>query len=311
MVRRRSSWALSTVVLALLLCPWRGAAQTVTVNRAVTAPHLSGQRSGSWSHTVSGTQRYLLVGLAGWDNSSTLSSVQVRYNNVLMTSLGGTDGAGKNKARFWGLVAPATGTHTVSVANIPQGFAELGGGSISFVNVHQTMPTGALVTELDGDASVTLPVLTGDVGVDIFYSGQGPARPVMVAPGTARVAGSCCGIKWFMMGTAPGSGMVTLRWQDPDGPADFAQTAMVLKRASPPPTGPITVEWTYAGTEGDVFQMERCTVPCGPMAPVASLDIDDRQWIDSAVSPTTQYCYRMAVSTAGVLAPYSNTMCSP
>lgn len=74
--------------------------------------------------------------------------------------------------------------------------------------------------------------------------------------------------------------------------------------------GPITLLWDYTGG-GDAFQVERCTVPCGALAPVASVAIGDRTWIDNTVAPTLDYCYRLAAVTGGMLGPYSTTECSP
>jgi hypothetical protein len=79
--------------------------------------------------------------------------------------------------------------------------------------------------------------------------------------------------------------------------------------ASPPPPGPITVIWAWSGG-GETFQVERCTVPCGAMAAVAAVAITDRQWTDTGVQPTSNYCYRLAVVTGGSRGPYSNTLCS-
>jgi hypothetical protein len=84
----------------------------------------------------------------------------------------------------------------------------------------------------------------------------------------------------------------------------------VTVMSPPPPPGPITVNWIYDGT-GDAFQIERCTVPCGPMAPVATLAMSNRSWTDTNVAPDLDYCYRMAVLTGSTLGSYSNIMCSP
>jgi hypothetical protein len=79
--------------------------------------------------------------------------------------------------------------------------------------------------------------------------------------------------------------------------------------ASPPPPGPITVIWAWSGG-GETFQVERCTVSCGAMAAVAAVAITERQWTDTGVQPTSNYCYRLAVVTGGSRGPYSNTLCS-
>jgi hypothetical protein len=75
-------------------------------------------------------------------------------------------------------------------------------------------------------------------------------------------------------------------------------------------TAPITLLWDYSGG-GETFQVERCTVPCGPMAAIASVAIGDRTWIDTNVARALDYCYRLAAVSGGTRGPYSATGCSP
>ncbi|MFZ2763591.1 MAG: peptidoglycan-binding domain-containing protein, partial [Minisyncoccia bacterium] len=207
---------------------------TVSVDSSINSPDLSNQISGSWSHTTSGNDRYLVVGLSGWDNTSSLTGVIVSYAGVPMTKLGGVQTSGQNNAVLWGLVNPAIGTNTVSISNIPSGYTELGGGSISFTNVNQTVSTGSLVKEpVGGDASVKVTLATGDLGVDILYSGSGTQAPVVGANGIMRVNMNLLSPqteKWLMMATEGGTGTVTMSWTDAGG-ADFAQVAIPIKVA--------------------------------------------------------------------------------
>jgi len=206
----------------------------VTFDAATNGGDLSNATSGSWSHaTNTGTNRYLVVGLAGWDGVDSLTNVAITYNGVAMTKLGGEQTAAFNNAILWGLANPASGSNTVSISNIPSGYAELSGGSVSFTNVHQTSSTGTLVSELDGDASVDIASLTVlDLGVDILYSGVGMTEPVIGAGGSKRVNANLASnsAKWMMMGTEGGAGTVTMSWTDADG-SDFGQAAVPLKSA--------------------------------------------------------------------------------
>jgi len=107
-----------------------------------------------------------------------------------------------------------------------------------------------------------------------------------------------------------GSNLITVTAYDAAGNTATDTLTVTLMSSTPPP-GPITVDWSFSGS-GDTFQMERCVAPqpC-PMASVAAIAIGDRTWTDNAVSPSENYCYRMAVTTGGVLGAYSNTLCSP
>ena len=72
---------------------------------------------------------------------------------------------------------------------------------------------------------------------------------------------------------------------------------------TPPTPGPVTVEWTWSGTQGTAFVVERCTLqqPGCPMAPVVTLALTVRLWVDAAVQPDDDYCYRLAVQQGASL----------
>jgi hypothetical protein len=108
-----------------------------------------------------------------------------------------------------------------------------------------------------------------------------------------------------------GTNLITVTAHDAAG--NTGTDALTVTRMTQP--GPITVEWTYSGA-GDAFQMERCTLAstcdaCTTFTSVAAIAIGDRSWTDTAVTPTDDYRYRMAVTTGGTLGTYSNAMCSP
>jgi len=76
-----------------------------------------------------------------------------------------------------------------------------------------------------------------------------------------------------------------------------------------------TLAWDDSNTQGDAFQMERCsaalcTDAC-TMAPVASLAVTDRTWTDTQVVAGVPYHYRLAMTLGGQVGPYSNVACTP
>ena len=303
----------------------------VQFDGAANAPDLSGQIGGSWSHTTGGSDRYLTVGLSGWDNTDSLAGVSVSYDGVAMTKLGGVQTTGGfNNAVIWGLANPAVGAHTVSVTNIPASFAELGGGSVSFTGVDQTVSTGTLVSEgyPASDASLNVTLSSGDIGVDVLYSGAGAQEPVIGSGGTKRVNRNllCCGgAKWMMMGTEVGSGSVVMSWTDAGG-SDFAHAAVALKKASipsPPDTEPpstptnlsatstsssqINLSWTASTDNVGVvgYQIERCQgAGCTSFVHIATSTGISHS--DTGLTASTTYRYQVrAVDGAGNLSGYA------
>jgi hypothetical protein len=83
--------------------------------------------------------------------------------------------------------------------------------------------------------------------------------------------------------------------------------------AQQPSVRPVTIEWTWQGTRGDAFVVDRCRVngPHCVLLPTATLPLTLRSWTDYAVLRQHTYCYRLAVVTGSVRGPDSNTACSP
>ena len=78
---------------------------------AASHAQAAGVPSVTWSHTCSGTNRYLAVG-ASTDWADNI--ISVTYNGVACTKL--TDaslGSGPIRAEYWYLINPASGAHDV------------------------------------------------------------------------------------------------------------------------------------------------------------------------------------------------------
>ncbi|NND90634.1 MAG: DUF2341 domain-containing protein, partial [Granulosicoccus sp.] len=128
----------------------------------------SGSTSGSTltiSHTTSGTDRLMIVGVSlSPKNGESVSSVT--YNGSNLTLVGVIEEtAGKARVELWQMVAPATGTHDVTVtfnAVVPEGATA---GVMTFNGVDQTTPLGSFVSAEDktGIASVNVSTEVGDL----------------------------------------------------------------------------------------------------------------------------------------------------
>lgn len=130
----------------------------------------------SWSHTASGTNPAVIVGVA----SGTDCTLTATYGGVAMTALGkaesGTIG-GSGFVQLFGLLNPPTGAQTVTVTASVSSISLIG-GSISYTGVQSF---GTAVTGSFGDnatlptsVSLTVPGTTsGNIVVDAVATGTG------------------------------------------------------------------------------------------------------------------------------------------
>src|SRR5262245_21230505 len=96
----------------------------------------------NWSHTVSGSNRYLVVGLGYYSNP--LATASITWNNgsgnQRLTQIGGFIlGAGIYRTALFGLIAPNTGSGTITVTMNNASF-QGSVGAVSMTGVDQTTP---------------------------------------------------------------------------------------------------------------------------------------------------------------------------
>ncbi|MCP4857295.1 MAG: DUF4347 domain-containing protein, partial [Fuerstiella sp.] len=125
----------------------------VAVDATSTGTVAKGNSSDTISHTTSGSDRLMLVGISfGEDKGDSVSSVT--YNGTSLTLVGARDNSDTATARveIWKLVAPVTGTHNV-VVNI-SGTSHEGAtiGVMTFTGVNQTTAVGSFASA-QGDSS--------------------------------------------------------------------------------------------------------------------------------------------------------------
>ncbi len=126
--------------------------------------------SHSWSHTCSGVNRCLYVGLSFNGGSGYPTNVSVTYNGVAMTKLYGTSGS--TFLYLFRLVNPASGVNTISVTWTTN--CVLIGGGASFAHVNQVTPDDVVASASGSSTtpSVNVNSAVGDIVVCALRSGQ-------------------------------------------------------------------------------------------------------------------------------------------
>lgn len=119
--------------------------------------------SHTLSHTVTGSNLYLLVGVS-LVGSVGRTVTGITYNGVALSSLGNIANSVTYRTELWGLVAPATGAHNVVISTGGPG-STIVAGAISFTGVDQTTPTSGFATATGNSANpaVTVASATGDM----------------------------------------------------------------------------------------------------------------------------------------------------
>ena len=191
----------------------------------------------SWSHTVSGNNRLLIVGVSirNGGGQTVLDPDGVTYGAQSLTKIGAIDNGTNVRVEMWYLVAPLTGTDTVTVTLAASATARFAAGAISLTNVDQGTPIiGGLTSNTGNDDSPTVAVssASGELVVDTLASmndseataGAGQDRQWSPTTVSVRGAGS----------TEPGAASVNMSW--------------TLGTASQWAIGAIRVNWTPIAT---------------------------------------------------------------
>ena len=202
---------------------------------AVTNASGSGAGPFTWSHTCAGSDRVLVVGISYYDSGDTVSAIT--YNSVAMTVVGSsTVSNGQCTVSLYRLIAPATGSNTVSVTFTGSVF-DFKAGSISFTGADQTTPLGAANTATGSSTtpSVNITSATGEIVLDTI---------AIVHSGTLTVDGSQAQ-RWngtgggFIKGAAStedGSTTTTMSWSNSSS-QDWALTGVSVKPVAAAPSG--------------------------------------------------------------------------
>jgi uncharacterized repeat protein (TIGR01451 family) len=267
------------LVALLLFIAWtpeiRG---QVTFDAASSTDTGSGSAvSRTFSHTTSGSDRILIVGVSIFRNSSQSVS-SVTYAGTGLTYVGSSTYANEVRTEIWRLMAPATGANNI-VVTLSSSAAFVAGAS-SFTGVHQTTPLGSFfsATNDSGNPSVNVTgVNTGEVVIDTL--GVRDITTATVGAGqTQRWNRQTTGDKVVGAGsTEPrgGSSTVTMSWSLSDQ-RKWAIGAVALKPAPQLPDLTITKSHSGNFTQGQVGATYSITpTNSGPGATSGTVTVTD------------------------------------
>ncbi|MFQ5803014.1 MAG: hypothetical protein ACE5JQ_08985 [Candidatus Methylomirabilales bacterium] len=182
------------------------------------------------SHTVSGTDRLLVVGISQGNVNAPVATIT--YGGTPLTALG-TESGGPPRIEMWRLLDPPVGTADVVVtfSGTPSDGAVV--GVMSLTNVNQTTPFGPFVSNAgNGTASVDVTSEEGELVIDVIAKDNAVA-PAVGAGQTERWNKAFSNSAYGALSTRPGAKTVTMAWWSAN---DWAIGAVSLKPLDPEST---------------------------------------------------------------------------
>lgn len=230
---------------------------------------------GSWSHTCTGSDLVLIVGVTHWHSDNTAIVSGVTYNSVALTQIR-TDIHGADdskKTDLWYLLAPATGSNTVEVTMNKVIGNKWGGCAVSL--------TGVAALDADNGASGTGTTITVDVTTvadnawvvdNIFDREQDATSNQTLRAGPLEEAGF-----WRMgmasFGPNTPAGAVTMSWSKSNG-------EWLISAASFSPANNINTE---SRRRAVITPNAHVLMPV-PDGTIAALDRQQAAWIYSGIA---------------------------
>lgn len=128
---------------------------SLAFNAASVSNFGAGVTSLTWSHTTSGLDRALIVGVSYFD-AAAVSITGVTYAGVAMTNIGGATDSSNSRAQLWKLSNPAVGANNV-IVSFSGGIDGLA-GAVSFTGAQQitALLTGTLATATGSNTTPTV-----------------------------------------------------------------------------------------------------------------------------------------------------------
>ncbi len=199
------------------------AAAAVTYDIASSTYNATAGTTLSWSHTVANqSNRVLVVGVtAEYATNNLCQATSVTYGAQSLTKIGQsvTSSSSYECASLWYVLAPATGTNTITVT-YQSSVTNKTAGAVGLYNVQQTTPDASNTSSNPSGATTTSLTTTAanTMVVDVFSSGQA------------------------LGDLAPGSGQ-TVRWTRDSGATHSGGMSTKAVAAS----GATSVTWTQSG----------------------------------------------------------------
>jgi hypothetical protein len=207
----------------------------------------------TWTHTASGTDRAVIVGVSQMNGAYTPGEVTATYGGASMTFLGAKASNDDVHGVAWlfGLVNPPTGAQTVSVQRSSGSYSFIG-GSISFTGVDQTpfVANSAVVSFGDDSAGTDPPTVIvssaiGDKVVDIAVDGVdldgGPTHTSTNGQMWIRNVNSNTAAGNAAQSVYDGAASVTAEYNTTTGHDWWAMVAFNIKQVAAPAPTPIGI----------------------------------------------------------------------
>lgn len=184
----------------------------------------------SWSHKCQGTNRYLQVFITTDAEADT--PVSVTYNGDAMTQIASRVDRANCESFLYELINPDSGTNTITVTMGTTG--NIICSAISFVDVHQTTPSGTPSTESanSGTApSLDISSASDEIVADYVSTLGGAATLTVGASQTERTNLSQSASHTQGSSTETGAGTTTMSWTI-SGAQKFNHIAVAVKPAT-------------------------------------------------------------------------------
>src|SRR5580700_54372 len=203
---------------------WDGDAPFNPIGAPFDAASNSGYQSASssytWMHTCTGANGFLAVDVEIFSVPGT-TVTGVTYNSVSLSLIGAQNVvSGTGRVECWGLVAPATGTHTIAVT-LSASVASAGTAA-SYYNVTPSTPTEAFAGNSGINSGVATPAtvnITTVADKDTVHSAVAAGQSSAVTAHTGQISrnivfGTLGNGANSDEGLVPASTVVTMQWDN-------------------------------------------------------------------------------------------------
>jgi hypothetical protein len=237
-------------------CPTGGPPPVVdAVSTAIVA---TGESSKTVSHTTSGTNRLMIVGVS-IDNREQETVASVTYNGLSLSLVGTRTNSNDARVELWRLIAPPTGTHNVVVTFTEGNEPSPAGlnraaviGVITFTGVDQTTPLGTMASAIGTDnnlATVNVSSAANELVLGVVSAEN--ANSLTVGAGQTEywnVVSPAADDEYGAGSTEPGASTVTISWTLGVSNQEWAIAGVPIKPAATTTSG--TAAGAGAGFSG-------------------------------------------------------------
>ncbi|MGB8780198.1 MAG: hypothetical protein WCD81_06065 [Candidatus Bathyarchaeia archaeon] len=290
-------------------------ANTITFDSSSSGNNGNGATTITWKHTTgSGSNRTMIVGVSIKLSSGSEKVTSISYGSQSLTFLRADTDQGQNiRSEIWYLIAPSTGTSTVTV-NLSAN-TKATGGSVTYSGVSQTPPvsgdsSGGSGSSSSPSASITVSTSNSFLVGNVAVRYPGNQAPSVVSEGAGQT------MRWDNATTfqspnsnnrdhgsemGPVTGSLTMSW-NLSGSADWAVSIVTLKPTVQPPSVHGDINISILRSDGTIRTAIATNVaPSANFTSAPTTLSGTYSWVNYTVVDQTDYLeidYYVDVSTA-------------